>query len=208
MTLMSQHPEPYAPYCGLVYNEKGQAERIISGAPPHLAISAPTRTGKTRRLLAPAAVLHPGPLVAVSSKEDLAELVLTRRCFGPTGVIDLRPEKTLVWPQGVTRMVSDPTLSITSADEALTVAETMLATSGVGFGGASSGQTVAAGGLWESTASRPLACLLYAASPQGNGQGMPWLLEAVEHLGIEDDDDGGNTQLPLEATPSWLTAVA
>ena len=205
---VSQYAEPYAPYCGLVFNEKGQPERIISGAPPHLAISAPTRTGKTRRLLAPAAVLHPGPLVAVSSKEDLAELVLTRRCFGPTGVIDLRPEKTLVWPQGVTRMVSDPTMSITSADEALTVAETMLATSGVGFGGASSGQTVAAGGLWEATASRPLACLLYAASPQGNGQGMPWLLEAVEHLGVEEEDEGGNVQLPLEATPSWLTAAA
>jgi hypothetical protein len=56
---VSQYAEPYAPYCGLVFNEKGQAERIISGAPPHLAISAPTRTGKTRRLLAPAAVLHP-----------------------------------------------------------------------------------------------------------------------------------------------------
>ncbi|MEN4466796.1 TraM recognition domain-containing protein [Mycolicibacterium conceptionense] len=203
---MSQRPEPYSPYCGLVYNGKGHPERV-TGA-PHLAISAPTRTGKTRRLLAPAAVLHPGPLVAVSSKEDLAELVLTRRCFGPTGVIDLRPEKTLVWPQGVTQMVTDPTMSITSATEALTVAETMLATSGVGFGGGSSGQTVAAGGLWESTASRPLACLLYAASPQGNSQGMPWVLEAVEKLGIEDDDQDGNNQMTLTAEPSWATAAA
>lgn len=200
---MTTRPEPYSPYCGLVVNEKEQYEKV-QGA-PHLAISAPTRTGKTRRLLAPAAVMHPGPLVAVSSKEDLAELVLMRR-FGPTGVIDLRPEKTLVWPEGVRSMVSDPTMSITSADEALTVAETMLATSGVGFGGASSGQTVAAGGLWESTASRPLACLLYAASPQGNRKGMPWVLEAVENLGIDDEDDGG--QPPLEATPSWVTAAA
>jgi hypothetical protein len=46
--------------------------------------------------------------------------------------------------------------------------DTMLATSGVGFGGASSGQNVAAGGLWENSASAPLACLLYAASPLGN----------------------------------------
>ena len=201
---MSTRPEPYSPYCGLVVNAKEQYEKV-QGA-PHLAISAPTRTGKTRRLLAPAAVMHPGPLVAVSSKEDLAELVLMRRTTGTTGVIDLRPEKTLVWPEGVRSMVSDPTMSITSADEALTVAETMLATSGVGFGGASSGQTVAAGGLWESTASRPLACLLYAASPQGNRQGMPWVLEAVENLGIDDKDDGG--QPPLEATPSWVTAAA
>jgi type IV secretion system protein VirD4 len=202
---MSTRPEPYSPYCGLVVNDKEQYEKV-QGA-PHLAISAPTRTGKTRRLLAPAAVLHPGPLVAVSSKEDLAELVLMRRGLGPTGVIDLRPEKTLVWPHGVRSMVSDPTMSITSADEALTVAETMLATSGVGFGGASSGQTVAAGGLWESTASRPLACLLYAASPQGNTKGMPWVLEAVENLGIDDDDQAG-TQMTLEATPSWVTAAA
>ncbi|HEX7824160.1 MAG TPA: TraM recognition domain-containing protein [Mycobacterium sp.] len=200
---MSSRPEPYSPYCGLVVNDDGDY-KTVPGA-PHLAISAPTRTGKTRRLLAPAAVLHPGPLVAVSSKEDLAELVLMRRGLGPTGVIDLRPVKTLVWPEGVRSMVSDPTMSITSADEALTVTETMLATSGVGFGGASSGQTVAAGGLWESTASRPLACLLYAASPQGNRQGMPWVLEAVENLGIDDE---AVTQLPLEATPSWVTAAA
>ena len=205
---MSQHPEPYAPYCGLVYNEKGQPERI-SQAHHHIWRSAPRPAPERPDDCWPQQQCSiPAHLVAVSSKEDLAELVLTRRCFGPTGVIDLRPEKTLVWPQGVTRMVSDPTMSITSADEALTVAETMLATSGVGFGGASSGQTVAAGGLWEATASRPLACLLYAASPQGNGQGMPWLLEAVEHLGIEEEDEGGNVQLPLEATPSWLTAAA
>ncbi|WP_244438732.1 type IV secretory system conjugative DNA transfer family protein, partial [Mycolicibacterium septicum] len=203
---MSKRPEPYSPYCGLVVNDNEQYEKV-QGA-PHLAISAPTRTGKTRRLLAPAAVLHPGPLVAVSSKEDLAELVLMRRgVTGPTGVIDLRPEKTLVWPQGVRSMVSDPTASIGSADEALTVAETMLATSGVGFGGASSGQAVAAGGLWESTASRPLACLLYAASPQGNSQGMPWVLEAVENLGV-DDEDGPGGQMSLDATPSWMTAAA
>jgi len=105
----------------------------------------------------------------------LAELVLTRRCFGPTGIIDLRPEKAPYWPHGVDRMVSDPTMNITSAHNALTTAETMLATSGVGFGGASSAQNAAAGGLWEQIASRPLACLLYAASPQGNNKGMPWV---------------------------------
>lgn len=208
MAGMSTHSEPYSPYCGLVYNDAGQAERV-AGA-PHLGISAPTRTGKTRRLLAPAAVLHPGPLVAVSSKEDLAELVLTRRCFGPTGVIDLRPEKALVWPSGVTPMTTDPTTSITSGTEALTVAETMLATSGVGFAGASSGQTVAAGGLWESSASRPLACLLYAASPRGNGQGMPWVLEAVENLGIDDGEahQDRHTPIALDAAASWATAAA
>jgi hypothetical protein len=179
--------EPYTPYCGLTYNDQNRPVRADSA--PHIAISAPTRTGKTRRILAPAAVLHPGPAVCVSSKEDLAELVLTKRCLGVTGVIDLRPQKTLVWPAGVRTMVTDPTRSITTPEEALTVAEVMLATSGVGFGGAASGTTVAAGGLWESSASRPLACLLWAASDLGNRQGMAWVLQAVENLGINTDDD-------------------
>jgi hypothetical protein len=100
-------------------------------------------------------------------------------------------------------MVPDPTRSITSRDEALTLAETMLATAGVGFGGASSGTTVAAGGLWEATASRPLACLLYAASPEGNNLGMPWVLQAVENLGTNDE-----TGPAALAKPSWLMAYS
>ncbi len=196
------HPQPYSPYCGLTYNDANQPMRAASA--PHIAISAPTRTGKTRRILAPAAVLHPGPAVCVSSKPDLAELVLTKRCLGVTGVIDLRSERTEVWPQTVRRMLTDPTRTITDPHEALTVAETMLATSGVGFGGASSGMTVAAGGLWESQAAPPLACLLYAASPLGNDRGMPWVLDAVQDFGIDDPNaEGTIAQL---GRPSWLTA--
>ena len=199
-------PAPYTPYCGLLYRD---GNPYMAESAPHLAISAPTRTGKTRRIIAPAAIVHPGPAVCVSSKEDLAELVLTRRFNGPAGVIDLRPQKTLVWPANVRRMVTDPTSAITSADEALTVAETMLATSGVGFGGASSGQTVAAGGLWENSASAPLACLLYAGSPLGNNQGMPWVLRAVRTRGDKQDDENhGQNRLSLledrlRAVPAW-----
>lgn len=185
-----------------MYNHADQPVRAASA--PHIAISAPTRTGKTRRILAPAAVLHPGPVVCVSSKPDLAELVLTKRCLGVTGVIDLRPEQTEVWPQMVRRMATDPTCTITDPNEALTVAEIMLATSGVGFGGASSGMTVAAGGLWESQAAPPLACLLYAASPLGNNRGMSWVLDAVQDFGIDNPDAEG-TIVGL-GRPSWLTA--
>lgn len=194
-------PEQYGPYCGLVYKDDDTPRRALT--PPHILASAPTRTGKTRRILAPAAVLHPGPAVCVSSKPDLAELILTQRCFGVTGVIDLRPEQTEVWPATVRPMVTDPTATIDKADEALTVAETMLATSGVGFGGASA-SNASAGGLWESQAAPPLACLLYAASPMGNGLGMTWVLDAVQDFGIPDPSD------PQAATniggPSWLTA--
>jgi hypothetical protein len=36
---------------------------------------------------------------------------------------------------------------------------------------------------------------------------MPWVLEAVENLGIDDEENGGS-QPTLEATPSWVTAAA
>jgi hypothetical protein len=42
--------EPYTPYCGLTYNDQNRPVRADSA--PHIAISAPTRTGKTRRILA------------------------------------------------------------------------------------------------------------------------------------------------------------
>lgn len=196
-------PEPYTPYCGLIYNDANQPVRAASA--PHVAISAPTRTGKTRRILAPAAVLHPGPVVCVSSKPDLAELVLLKRCLGVTGVIDLRPEQTEIWPATVRRMATDPTATVVDAEEALTVAETMLATSGVGFGGASSAMSATAGGLWESQAAPPLACLLFAAGPCGNGKGMPWVLDAVQDFGMPDPMDPDAEPPPLGG-PSWLTA--
>jgi hypothetical protein len=194
--------DDYSPYCGLTYDKNNRVQRAASA--PHIVVSAPTRTGKTRRILAPAAILHPGPVVGVSSKPDLAELIITKRCIGVTGVIDLRPEQTEVWPDGVQRMVTDPTRTITDAHEALTVAETMLATSGVGFSGASGGN-VAAGGLWETQAAPPLACLLYAASPLGNNLGMPWVLDAVQNFGIVDPNDADAATAEVGA-PSWLTA--
>ena len=52
--------DDYSPYCGLTYNEHNRVERAASA--PHIVVSAPTRTGKTRRILAPAAILHPGPV--------------------------------------------------------------------------------------------------------------------------------------------------
>ncbi|MBP2456211.1 type IV secretory system conjugative DNA transfer family protein [Mycolicibacterium lutetiense] len=194
----------YTPYCGLQYDETTNQPFMAESA-PHLLISAPTRTGKTRRILSPAAVIHPGPYVGVSSKPDLAQLVMSRRYMGPVGVIDLRPTKAVVWPANVRQLVTDPTRSIETGDDALTVAETMLATSGVGFGGAASGQTVAAGGLWETSAAAPLACLLYAASPKGNNLGMPWVLRAVASRG---DDEESETHVGEVEYPSWTNAFA
>ena len=83
--------DDYSPYCGLTYNKHNRVARAASA--PHIVVSAPTRTGTARRILTgrdPAS----RPLRGVSSKPDLAELVITKRCMGVTGVIDLRPEQT------------------------------------------------------------------------------------------------------------------
>jgi len=198
----------YAPYAGLKIKPPGEPPEPAHGA-PHVLVCAPTRTGKTRVILAPAAVLHPGPVVACSSKEDLAKLILTRRGLGPTGVIDLRPDKTLEWPAEVRQLVTDPTSSITTAHEALTVAETMLATSGVGFGGVSAGSSVGAGGLWELNAAPMLAALLYAAGPEGDGGGMPWVLAAVQNfgdgMGLDEEADQAAAMI-VTNVPSWRRA--
>ena len=157
----------------------------------HCLISAPTETGKTRRLLAPAAVLWNGPACVVSSKDDLMQLVMERR-FGPKALIDLRPIATPVYPDGVDPLSFDPTVSIDSPAEALTVAETIMQMSTVGLG--SGADQVSDGGIWESQAAGPLAAFLYAASPQGNGQGMSWVLTAVDNIDPEKYTEPGWAQ--------------
>lgn len=146
------------------------------------------RPGRTRRLLAPQAVLWNGPACVVSSKDDLMQLVMERR-YGPRALIDLRPIKSpLVYPHGVTPLSFDPTVSIDSPAEALTVAETIMQMSTVGLG--SGADQVSDGGIWESQAAGPLAAFLYAASPkpQGNGLGMSWVLTAVDNIDPEQFD--------------------
>src|ERR1700736_5754130 len=88
---------------------------------PHVLITAPTEMGKTRRMMAPAAVLWGGPAVVVSSKDDLMQLVMQRR-YGPKALVDLRPVVSPVYPHGVEPAVYDPTATIFTPYEALTVA--------------------------------------------------------------------------------------
>ncbi|SKS73535.1 type IV secretory pathway, VirD4 component [Mycobacteroides abscessus subsp. bolletii] len=203
--------DDYTPYCGLKNDDRSRHVKVESG--PHVCISAPTGTGKTRRIFAPAAIMHPGPVFNVSAKPDQAKMIFQRRVGGVRGVLDFSPHGgTEVWPADVRNMFSDPTASIRTAQEALTVAETMLATGGVGFGGASGGSTVSAGGLWEATASAPLAALLYAASPRGNGEGMPWVIEAAENYGMPDPNEAeSDTRAAALTAPeippiSWMAA--
>ena len=194
-------PQPYSkpatPYCGFLQRRTADgkgSELYVPHSAAHCLISAPTETGKTRRLLAPAAVLWSGPACVVSSKDDLMQLVMERR-YGPKALIDLRPIDSPVYPDGVNPMSFDPTVSIDSPAEALTVAETIMQMSTVGLG--SGADQVSDGGVWESQAAGPLAAFLYAASPQCNGLGMPWVLKAVDNIDPEQFD-----------SPGWAQAAA
>jgi len=156
--------------------------------------------GKTRRLLAPAGVLWRGPLVAVSSKDDLMQLISQRR-YGRKALIDLRPDYDADY-LGVQMCSFDPTKLITTPDEAVTAANTMMQMSAVGLG--SGIDQVTDGGIWESNAEGPLAAMLFAASPKGNNLGIEWVLLAVDNMKVEKDASGNI--LPAQH-PGWQRAA-
>ena len=149
----------------------------------------PTETGKTRRVLAPAAVLWGGPAVVVSSKDDLFQLVMQRR-YGPKALIDLRPDYDAVYP-GVDMMSFDPTPLISTPDQAVTPANTMMQMSAVGLG--SGIDQVSDAGIWESNTEAPLAAMLYAASPRGNNAGIEWVLLAVDNMAWQTTEPAPST---------------
>ena len=98
-----------------------------------------------------------GPAVVVSSKDDLFQLVMTRR-DGPKALIDLRPDYDADYP-GIDMMSFDPTKLISTPDQAVTAANTMMQMSAVGLG--SGIDQVSDGGIWESTpkARWPRCCM-------------------------------------------------
>ena len=71
--------------------------------------------------------------MVVSSKDDLMQYVMERR-WGPKALLDLRPLKSPVYPEGVVPNIYDPTVTIDSPYEAPTVAETIMQMSTVGLG--------------------------------------------------------------------------
>ena len=115
--------QPETPYCGFMRRfVKGREQLYVPRTAAHCLISAPTESGKSRRLLAPASALWGGPVVQVSSKDDVMQLTMERR-YGPKALIDFRPIISPVYPIGVELMVYDPTTTIETPYEALTVAE-------------------------------------------------------------------------------------
>lgn len=187
--------KPSTPYCGFAHrysDVKGAngSTLYVPRSAAHNLIIAPTETGKTRRILAPAVTLWGGPAVVVSSKDDLLQYVMERR-WGPKALLDLRPLRSPVYPDGLVPNVYDPTVTIDSPYEALTIAETMMQMATVGLG--SGADQVSDGGVWESQAAAPLAAFLYAASrsPNCNGEGMDWVLRGVDNIDPKKGDVAG-----------------
>jgi type IV secretion system protein VirD4 len=184
------------PYCGFKrqVDKRTGVQIYVPRSAAHVLVSGPTETGKTRRILAPAAVLWGGPAVVVSPKDDLLQYVLERR-WGPMALIDMRPISMPVYPEGIGTFRHDPTVTADTPQEALAVAETIMqaATLARGWGV----NHVRDRGIWELRAIGPLGALLYAASPAGNSQGIEWVLRAVDNMNPDCTDE-----------PGWQQAVS
>ena len=189
---------PQTPYCGFIRDENDFLRVVPTAA--HVLVSGPTEIGKSRRILLPAALLWGGPVVFVSSKDDTMVALSSRRCVGPSGVIDLRPDYDADY-FGVDNLSFDPTRLIRTPDQAVTAANTMMQMSAVGMG--SGADQVSDAGIWEANTEAPLSAMLYAASPMGNGLGMDWVLLAVDNMAKADP----NADPTLSREPGWQAAA-
>jgi type IV secretion system protein VirD4 len=194
------YKQPITPFAGWTRDDKGR--RVPLESAPHVGGYAPPGTGKTRRWLAQSAVLWPGPALVSSSKDDLMQMVASRR-GGPIALLDLRPISAPFYPQDFVPYRFDPTALITSLDEAKATAQSLLSTSAVALSG-SAFRSGADPGPWDQLAIAPLVSLLYAASPRATGQGMNWALEASEN--VEKPAQKGAYQTSYD--PGWAAAAA
>lgn len=175
---------------------------FIDGVPaqtaPHLLVSGPSGVGKSRRVLGPGILMWRGPVVAVSSKPDLIDLCLEQRLewggHGRTYVLDLSGEvPDEILPDGVRKVVVDPTALVRSDDDALDLASILMQSGAAGAGGGNG----KGGGdaFWESISTAPLAALLRATGPDG----IAWTREAVSRLVPDDEGD--------EDQACWANAI-
>jgi hypothetical protein len=198
--LVNRYRPPVTPFAGWTRDGRGRLVPLESA--PHVGGFAPPGTGKTRRWLAQSAVLWPGPAFVSSSKDDLMQMVASRRA-GPIALLDLRPITAPFYPADFVACRFDPTALISSLDEAKATAQSLLSTSAVALSGSTS-RSGADPGPWDQLAFAPLTCLLFAASPAATGLGMDWTLEASENL--DAPLRGGPYQTSFD--PGWAAAAA
>ncbi len=195
-----QYRPPVTPFAGWTRNAQNRLVPLETA--PHIGAFAPPGTGKTRRWLAQSAVLWPGPCLVSSSKDDLMQMVASRR-GGPVALLDLRPIKAPFYPAEFTRYRFDPTALIETFEDAQNLTESLLSSASMDL----SGQSFRGGGdpgPWNDLARAPLTCLLYAASPAAVGRG--------NRVGAARSRECGDSQakrlLPTSFDPGWACAAA
>lgn len=181
---------PPTPYGGLVAVD-GRLTPAITA--PHLLVSGVSGSGKSRRVLGPGIVSWAGPVVAVSSKPDLVDLTLQTRLarggYNRTFVLDLSGEvPDAVLPDGVHKVVIDPTTLIISDDDALDMATTLIES---GNAGAAQGTNSEQDPFWSTVATAPLAALLRAAESDR----MAWVRGAVGRTQVPEITDDALMEL-------------
>jgi type IV secretion system protein VirD4 len=187
---------PPTPFGGFIDGKPAQTA-------PHLLVSGPSGVGKSRRVLGPGILMWRGPVVAVSSKPDLIDLCLEQRLawggHDRTYVLDLSGEvPDEVLPEGVRKVVVDPTALIRTDDDALDLASVLMQAGAAGAGGGSN----KGGGdpFWENVSTAPLAALLRATS----WRGIAWTRAAVSRIDADLDENGNPVE---EDQPCWMNAI-
>jgi type IV secretion system protein VirD4 len=150
---------------------------LATPADTHLALVAPTRSGKTSRGIIPWLLEHNGPAVVLSTKPDVLHATLThRRRLGRAWLFD---------PFGPISSAWTPIQGCEKWDRALMTAEWL-------GDAANEGHISEAGHFWRGEAATLLAPLLYAAGliKKDMPQVLHWLHERAvdEILGILDSD--------------------
>lgn len=90
----------------------------------------------------------------------------------------------------------DPTVEVDSAHAAMVQAETLLRVGRSGLGRSRPAD------FWDVQAVQPLAALLFAASPLGNGRGMEWVRTALANVDPEDVQSPGWAHAALRCSVS------
>lgn len=213
-------PPSDLPYGGILTSapttdetNRGRKQGEVALTAPHLLVSGRTGSGKSRSVLGPNVVMWGSrPVVAMSSKADLAEMTIRKRAQrGPVYLLDLSGEVRESELQGVpvTNVRCDPCALIETDDDALAMASLLIEVGGLASGNGGGGGS--SDSFWSTLAMRPLAALLRAGGhyidDDGNqkwGGGIRWVLDACEDPGQTEPDDADAVDLDAA---NWLTAI-